>query len=483
MNLDPLIQDRDRWQAMANQSESPLWVTDSGGAFTGFNAAWLRWRGREEHQEVGTGWMDGLHPDDRQFWRSTFGDHLSRREPFSTPIRLRRADGQYDPVSVAAEPWFEASGEFAGFVGTANVDARSGATDPGKDSDLYRATIDALQEGVIVTDFEGRLVTVNEAAAVFFGSTRDSLLGQDLAARTRDLDVLDEHGAFMPVERRPTVIARRTRQPVSAHHLGWNVENRGLCWFTVNSRPLLSPEGRVTAVVTSFLDVTVQKHAADNARHEARHDALTGLMNRWGLLDVVRQVLDRTPRQGDQVALLYCDLDNFKEVNDSLGHAAGDELLREVAHRIGSCVRSSDVVARIGGDEVVAVLDGVNGLQGALSAAEKIRSGVARPCGLSNAVIVPHLESRRRSDVRGQGGRQKPGADTGYVKTQGLQRLRATEQVTLAVGPAQFREQPRLVDPLHTFGHAHQLQAVGQPCQALRQGVRRTVPGSQVAHE
>jgi diguanylate cyclase (GGDEF)-like protein len=147
----------------------------------------------------------------------------------------------------------------------------------------------------------------------------------------------------------------------------------------------------LSAVVTSFLDVTAQKHAADSARHEARHDALTGLVNRWGLRDVVRQVLDRSPRRGDDVALLYCDLDNFKQVNDRFGHAVGDALLQEVARRIQASTRSGDIVARIGGDEVVVVLDAVHGLQAATLVAEKIRNDVARPITLRSTTVIPHL--------------------------------------------------------------------------------------------
>lgn len=390
-SLAPLIYERDRWQAMADQAGCMLWTTDTEGVFIGFNAVWLQWRGREEFQEVGTGWLDGLHPDDQQFWQTLFADHVTRREPLSTQIRLRRADGSYHLVSTTAQPWFEADGAFAGFVGAGRVEAAPPSPDPARDSDLYRATIEALQEGVVVTDPEGRFLTVNDAAAMFIGQSKAQLLGQELRKQTASIHVIDEHGVPVAPDRRPTVTARRSRTPVSGQLLGWQVEGQGLRWFSVNSRPLLSPEGSVTAVVTSFLDVTVQKHAADNARHEARHDALTGLVNRWGLRDVVRQVLERTARQGEQVAVLYCDLDNFKEVNDSFGHAAGDELLREVAHRIRSCVRSGDVVARIGGDEVVAVLDGVNGLDAAMIAAEKIRMAVARPIPGVHRTLVPHL--------------------------------------------------------------------------------------------
>lgn len=394
MNADPLApvtQDRDRWQAMADQADCLLWITDIHGQLTGFNAAWLRWRGRDPQREVGTGWLDGVHPDDLQLWQTIFKRHFERRQPFATQFRLRRADGEYGLMSVSARPWHEVDGTFGGFVGRCELEAPLTASDSGPTEDLYRTTIEALQEGVTVSDAQGRFITVNEAAAVFLGKDRDALIGLDTGLCTSHLDVIDEHGVAVPADQHPTITARRTRRPVSGSILGWHTDGLDLRWFSVNSRPLLTPEGDLTAVVTSFMDVTAQKHAADNARHEARHDALTGLVNRWGLRDVVRGVLERTPRRGEQVALLYCDLDNFKEVNDTFGHAAGDELLSEVAHRIRSCVRSGDVVARIGGDEVVAVLDAVTDLDGALVAAQKVLAAVARPCTLGTAVVVPQL--------------------------------------------------------------------------------------------
>jgi diguanylate cyclase (GGDEF)-like protein len=91
------------------------------------------------------------------------------------------------------------------------------------------------------------------------------------------------------------------------------------------------------------------------------------------------------------VALLYCDLDHFKQFNDSLGHAGGDELLQIVAARINGAVRSSDVVARIGGDEVVVILDEVHGIDGAMTAAEKVRASVSRAVTIRGREIVPHL--------------------------------------------------------------------------------------------
>lgn len=369
-------------EAMVELSPALLWVVDTDGAIADCNSTWLLFRGRALEQERACLWTDVLHPMDRPGWDAAVSAH----QPLTAAVRLLVADGRYAPVSLTARPWFTGDDTFGGYTCVGQI----GPADSAPDSHLYKATIEALQEGVVVTDDQGLLVWVNEAAHTFLQLDGRDVLGNPLMAETAGLVVVDEQGLEVAPPDRPTAVARRTRRPVSDRTLGWRVGERGLRWFSVNSRTLLDDDGRVTEVVTSFLDVTEQIRAADNARHEARHDALTGLVNRWGLPEVVRDVLERTPRSGEDVALAYCDLDDFKTVNDSLGHAAGDELLRLVADRTVRCVRSSDVVARIGGDEIVIVLDGVHGLAGALAAAEKVRACIARPSRIRGFELTPH---------------------------------------------------------------------------------------------
>src|SRR3954452_16643073 len=102
-------------------------------------------------------------------------------------------------------------------------------------------------------------------------------------------------------------------------------------------------------------DVTARREAAADLAHRALHDGLTGLPNRHLLMDRMRQSLDELNRRGGAVAVLYLDLDRFKEVNDSLGHEAGDRLLIEAARRLAPTVRAPDTAARLGGDEFVLV--------------------------------------------------------------------------------------------------------------------------------
>jgi diguanylate cyclase (GGDEF)-like protein len=118
---------------------------------------------------------------------------------------------------------------------------------------------------------------------------------------------------------------------------------------------------------------------------------LTGLANRHWLMDTIQSALTRVPRAGERVAVLYCDLDGFKTINDSLGHAAGDAVLRAVADRIRSTVREQDLVARIGGDEFVVVAQGIRDEPSARLLATKISQAVSRPVEHDGRQVVPTL--------------------------------------------------------------------------------------------
>jgi diguanylate cyclase (GGDEF)-like protein len=137
------------------------------------------------------------------------------------------------------------------------------------------------------------------------------------------------------------------------------------------------------------LDRDVARLTLDVAheRQYAYYDPLTGLPNRRLLLDRFNQAVARGARQHKQMALLFLDLDGFKGINDSLGHEIGDLLLKQVAERLVSCIRTSDTVCRYGGDEFVVLLAEIQGQKSALAAAKKIRACLARPYALNADVI------------------------------------------------------------------------------------------------
>lgn len=140
----------------------------------------------------------------------------------------------------------------------------------------------------------------------------------------------------------------------------------------------------VAARVASIVE---RQRAALGLQRAARHDPLTDLPNRLLLGERMQTALVRAQQDGTKVAVLYLDLDRFKEVNDELGHAVGDQLLQEVARRLKSCVRDSDTVARIGGDEFVVLLCHLRVTDHALVVAEKIRAALSRPYSLSGNTV------------------------------------------------------------------------------------------------
>jgi len=135
-------------------------------------------------------------------------------------------------------------------------------------------------------------------------------------------------------------------------------------------------------------EITLLAQAVAQARRCAHHDELTGLPNRTLLLDRFDQAVARGARRRKQVALLFLDLDGFKRINDVLGHAAGDDLLRQVAARLQACLRASDTACRYGGDEFVVLLPEFEGQASAEVVAEKIRAQLTRPYLVAGTVIT-----------------------------------------------------------------------------------------------
>lgn len=150
-------------------------------------------------------------------------------------------------------------------------------------------------------------------------------------------------------------------------------------WVELHASPYRDLDGHLDGIVGSFRTVDQEVAAERELARRACTDELTGLVNRHEALEQITAIAGRVVRQGHATAVLFCDLDNFKEINDTFGHVPGDELLRAVATRIRMGLRSGDMAARIGGDELMVVLQGVRSLSDAVTIADKLRRAVAEP--------------------------------------------------------------------------------------------------------
>lgn len=153
-------------------------------------------------------------------------------------------------------------------------------------------------------------------------------------------------------------------------------------WFLSQAIPIRNAQGRVVRWFGTHTDITEQKRAEEMITHQAHHDALTGLANRMLFTDHLTFALTQAHRYQKQLAVLFLDLDRFKSINDTLGHTTGDELLKEVAGRLRSCIRETDTVARLGGDEFTILLSQVAHLKDISRIAEKIMEAFEQPFAL-----------------------------------------------------------------------------------------------------
>jgi diguanylate cyclase (GGDEF)-like protein len=160
-------------------------------------------------------------------------------------------------------------------------------------------------------------------------------------------------------------------------------------WNELYISPIRDADGRLTHFVGIQNDVTIQVESALKLNHLAHHDALTGLVNRGFLVVQLQQSLLRARRSGGTIAVLFFDLDNFKHVNDVLGHGTGDQLLQIVAERLKSETRGGELVARLGGDEFVVVLENFSDERRAPAVMDRLASRVSEPVDLLGQVFHP----------------------------------------------------------------------------------------------
>ncbi|MGX5653465.1 putative bifunctional diguanylate cyclase/phosphodiesterase [Geodermatophilus nigrescens] len=242
----------------------------------------------------------------------------------------------------------------------------------------YAAKLTAhSSDAVLVVARDGRLLTEGTPLAALLGipATRMVTSGDAVALAGVDPQVAADLFAQALVAEGATVDAE-----IPVRHRG---EDR---WISVRLTDL-SGDPDVGGVVVHVTDVTGRRRAEDALAHSVLHDGLTGLANRTLFADRVGQALLRTVRGGGSAAVVSVDVDGFKAVNDGLGHAAGDALLREVAARLRGAVRADDTVARIGGDEF-AVLVEQTGDDEAVATAARVREVLAAPMTLAGTPVT-----------------------------------------------------------------------------------------------
>jgi len=251
--------------------------------------------------------------------------------PMGAGLQLfaERADGSVVPVEISLAPL--ARGDGLTLAAVRDVSRQRAAESALRRSEeRFRLTFRSSPVGLAVLDADGRLNAVNPALCALIGRDEADLLGR----RLRDLvPTFEKRDGATPGEHKLFRLDGSTR------------------WVELTLAPLQEPGGDTSDFVAHVYDVTDRRSHQEQLQALALSDPLTGLPNRALLLDRLDQSLAGLARRHTRVALLLLDLDHFKDVNDTLGHPVGDDLLRQVSHRLSSVARSTDTVARLGGDE------------------------------------------------------------------------------------------------------------------------------------
>ncbi len=235
----------------------------------------------------------------------------------------------------------------------------------------YRSIFEDSVVGMFQTSVDGQYLAANRALAELYGYDTPQALMQGLSDIAGRLYVA-------PTRRDEFKTLIREHNRVSDFESEVYRRDGSRIWISEHAHAVLGPDGEALYYEGTVEDITAQHNYRQQLEYQATHDPLTGLPNRNLLQDRLQQALRHAQRRGSGGALAFVDLDNFKWVNDSLGHNAGDRLLVEVARRLQSCLRDSDTVARYGGDEFVLILGDYGGLSETVQILNRVQEVVSQ---------------------------------------------------------------------------------------------------------
>lgn len=249
----------------------------------------------------------------------------------------------------------------------------------------FRTLYETSPTGVVYQDATGKITDANPAAQRILGLTFDQMQGRSsIDPRWR---AIREDGSDFPGDEHPAMVALRTGQPVRNVVMGVHVPGREQAWILINAIPI-TKQGRIDYVYASFEDITERRALANELRQQALTDSLTGVPNRRSFLQRLEAELARVKRRPEiQSSVLAIDLDYFKRVNDELGHAAGDEVLKHFANIATATVRRADVVGRSGGEEFLVMLPDTNLAEAKLLAERLRRAVVENPASIGDQAV------------------------------------------------------------------------------------------------
>jgi diguanylate cyclase (GGDEF)-like protein/PAS domain S-box-containing protein len=333
--------------------------------------------------------LERVHPEDRDVVQAALGRAEREREPLHFEIRVKRFDGVERVVRARGEVIAPGKGRVVKLAGTLQDVTEEAAAGSGRD--LFSYVVQSTGDAIVTKAPDGTITSWNRGAEQLYGYSAEEAIGQPItliepAHRAGEQrKILRTVFSGESVDRLETELVRKDGRVVDVS-------------LTVS--PVTDANGHIVSAAVIARDMTERVRYEERLRHMADHDQLTGLFNRRRFDEELKRELARAGRYAEHSAVLSIDIDNFKGINDSAGHPAGDAVLAHVARVLDERSRASDVVARLGGDEFAVLLSAV-GAREARSAAENLLSEIrnspaaygGRPFRVTASIGVATFES------------------------------------------------------------------------------------------
>lgn len=369
-----------RLQSTLDNSPYMIWQKDTDGRYIACNQIFVNASGQNQPQDV-------LGKTDRELWPEELAEKYRADDNEVMSARRQKVleecavtNGQTYWVETCKTPIVGKNGELFGTTGFAqDITERKHSEELLRESEArLKELFENLSSGVAVYQkspdgHDFILSAFNRAAERIESRSREGLIGRNV---TEIFPGITESGLLD--------VLRRVWQSSVAEHFPVSFYQDGRIAGWRENYVYKLPNGEIVVI---YDDVTKEKQAEERMHYLAHYDPLTGLPNRTLFADRLRQSLAAAKREKARLAMMFLDLDKFKPVNDELGHDVGDLLLKEVAMRMQHCVRESDTVSRIGGDEFVILLPSIEAEQDTMRVAEKILQALARPFELASHTI------------------------------------------------------------------------------------------------
>lgn len=345
-----------------------IFVSNGCKNLTGFSPEDLIFNKVISYEEI-------IFKDDRQMVRNAVDEAISLGTHFEIEYRIVHANTSIIWVSERGNPIYNAQGKvnaIEGFI--QNITERKQIEQSLRDTESrYRSIFENAIEGIFQTTPDGHYLIVNPALARIYGYHSPEELMLVLNNIKQQLYVI-------PSRREEFVQAMIADQSVRNFESLVYRKDKSTLWISENARMVHDETGNLLYYEGTVEDISARKDYDNKIEHQATHDSLTGLPNRYMLNDRLQQFINISDRYKSKMAVAFVDLDQFKRINDSMGHEVGDQLLQIMSKRLSSCIRAIDTVVRLGGDEFVILLTNIENVDDILLSMQRVLTSVAVPC-------------------------------------------------------------------------------------------------------